>query len=173
MSEHFITKDSGEREEFRTGAKRDVREGKGRYDLISTFGLKRLALLYERGCIKYGPNNWTKGMPFMRVLDSLLRHANQYLQGEPIEDHLAAIAWNAFALIHYEEMIKLGLLPKELDDRPCYKVKSNDSILKAVQQAWEDAKQYHQPMTLDDLQRLSQIKREEDHLDEGECSVEY
>ena len=31
----YITKDSGSREECFTGAVRDVREGKGRFDLIS------------------------------------------------------------------------------------------------------------------------------------------
>lgn len=36
--------DSGERQEFDTGAVRDIQEGKGRYDLIPPEPLMRLAL---------------------------------------------------------------------------------------------------------------------------------
>ena len=36
------------------------------------------------------------------------------------EDHMSAVAWNAFGLIHTQEMIKRGLLPKEFDDLPNY-----------------------------------------------------
>jgi len=109
-------KDSGTREEFATGSKRDSRKGKGRYDLISPFGLKRLAIHYENGADKYGSHNWTKGQPICRYLDSALRHGFCYLSGMRDEDHLAAMAWNAFAAIHTEECIQLGVLPPELDD---------------------------------------------------------
>jgi len=113
-------KDSGKREGFVTGAVRDIRVEKGRYDLISPIALRRLAIHYERGARKYADRNWEKGINMSRTMDSLLRHANQYREGDRSEDHLAAIAWNAFALIHYEEMIQRGLLPKELADIPSY-----------------------------------------------------
>lgn len=51
--EGFAMKDSGKREDFGTGAVRDSREGKGRYDLISPIALKRLAVVYEKGANKY------------------------------------------------------------------------------------------------------------------------
>jgi hypothetical protein len=44
----------------------------------------------------------------------------KYQQGKRDEDHLAAIMFNAMALIHYEEMIERGLLPAELNDMPNY-----------------------------------------------------
>lgn len=118
MAEEYQLHDSGERETFQTGAVRDTRTGKGRYDLIPAKPLHRLAILYQKGSEKYADRNWEKGMGFTRVIDSLSRHLNYYKMGMRDEDHLAAIAWNAFALMFYEEQIKLGKLPQELDDIP-------------------------------------------------------
>ena len=42
MVKEFELKDSGKREEFTTGSRRDTREGKGRYDLISPIALTRV-----------------------------------------------------------------------------------------------------------------------------------
>jgi hypothetical protein len=39
----YTTKDSGKREEYKSGMRRDTQEGKPRYDLIPTWFLKRLA----------------------------------------------------------------------------------------------------------------------------------
>lgn len=117
MSE-FVTKDSGARQEFDTGAVRDIQEGKGRFDLIPTLPIRRLAQLYERGAIKYGDNNWQKGIPLMRYIDSLERHVNSLKAGEPTEDHAIAIVWNAFGYIWTLNEIQHGRLPAELDNRP-------------------------------------------------------
>lgn len=103
MVKNFLTKDSGCREEFDTGSRRDTREGKGRYDLITPVGLRRLAELYERGAVKYGDRNWEKGQPISRFLDSMIRHTFNYLEGENSEDHLAAVVWNAMSIMHMEE----------------------------------------------------------------------
>jgi len=51
-------------------------------------------------------------------LDSGLRHACKYLQGERDEDHLIAAAWNLMCAADTEERIAAGLLPKELNDVP-------------------------------------------------------
>lgn len=99
----YITKDSGEREEFSSGAKRDTQEGKPRYDLIPVAPLKRLAELYARGLEKYGENNWTKGMPVSRYVASAMRHLEQARSGDKTEDHWAAVIWNVMAVMHFEE----------------------------------------------------------------------
>lgn len=112
----YITKDSGQREDFATGARRDTQEGKPRYDLIPVEALKRLALLYARGAEKYGESNWQKGIPYSRVLASLLRHVYAWVEGDDTEDHLAAVAWNAFALMAYESRVRRGELPSDLAD---------------------------------------------------------
>ncbi len=113
---YFVTKDSGAREEFSTGAKRDIQDDKTRWDLVPLPPLKRLADLYQRGAAKYGLGNFERGMPFSRVYASLLRHLFEWRQGHRDEDTLAGVAWNAFALMLYEEKIRLGELPRELDD---------------------------------------------------------
>lgn len=118
MPEFNTVKDSGTREQFDTGSRRDTRKGKGRYDLISPIALKRLAKHYENGAEKYGDRNWEKGQPLMRYLDSAIRHIVNLIEGLEDEDHAAAAAWNVFAYIHTQEMILKGRLPKDLDDRP-------------------------------------------------------
>jgi hypothetical protein len=116
----WVTKDSGKREEYGSGARRDVRSGKGRYDLLSPMAIRRIAGVYERGAEKYGDRNYEKGMPLSRFLDSALRHLLQYIEGKQDEDHAAQAAWNILSLIHTEEMINRGILPKELNDLPSY-----------------------------------------------------
>jgi hypothetical protein len=108
--------DSGQRRETVTGAVRDRQQGKGRYDLITPIGLRRLALHYENGARKYKDRNWEKGMPLSWFLDSAIRHMFDYLAGDRSEDHLAAVAWNALGFIHIEQLIRDNKLPKELDD---------------------------------------------------------
>jgi hypothetical protein len=111
----FITKDSGKNEVFESGAKRDSRDGKGRYDLIPPTALRRLAGVYERGAVKYGDRNWEKGQPFSRLCDSALRHINEYREGWRDEDHLAQAFWNIAALLHFDEV------RPDLNDLPMYK----------------------------------------------------
>jgi hypothetical protein len=111
-------KDSGKRREFSTGSVRDVREGKGRYDLIPPYSLQRLAKHYENGANKYGDRNWEKGQPLASYVDSLIRHGQDYLAGDRSEDHLAAVAWNAFAAMWTEEMIRLQKFPQSFNDMP-------------------------------------------------------
>jgi hypothetical protein len=106
----FTTKDSGKREEFSTGSKRDTQDGKTRYDLIPVSSLTRLADLYARGADKYGDWNWAKGQPYSRVYASLLRHIYAWRAGERTEDHLSAVAWACMALMYFEDN------KSELDD---------------------------------------------------------
>jgi len=113
-----VVKDSGRRQEFTTGSQRDTRDGKGRFDLIPPESLRRLALVFERGAVKYGDRNWEKGQPLQRYIDSALRHLNSFQAGDREEDHLAQAAWNCFAYIATEERIRRGQLPAELDDTP-------------------------------------------------------
>jgi hypothetical protein len=112
----FITKDSGQREPFATGAVRDTQTGKPRFDLVPIAALEREADLFGRGAEKYGEGNWEKGMPFSRVYASLFRHLVAWRKGDRTEDHLAAVRVNAAFIMAYEEAIAAGRLPPELDD---------------------------------------------------------
>lgn len=112
----FALKDSGQREDFATGSRRDTQDGKPRYDLVSRHALRREADLMAKGAVKYGDRNWEKGQPFARTFASLLRHAYAYADGDRVEDHLAAVRFNAGALIHFEVEIAAGRLPADLND---------------------------------------------------------
>jgi hypothetical protein len=98
MSE-FITKDSGKRETFKSGMKRDTQDDKPRYDLIWRPGLKRLAELMARGSKKYGPRNWEKATTaeeLERFRASANRHFEAWFQGDTDEDHMAGCIFNLF-----------------------------------------------------------------------------
>lgn len=105
---------------FSTGSVRDSREGKGRYDLISPFAMRRLARRCEEGAKKYGDRNWEKGQNLSAIIDSTQRHIDQIKMGDTSEDHPGAAFWGLMAFIHTQEMIDADVLPKELDDLPKY-----------------------------------------------------
>jgi hypothetical protein len=103
-------KDSGQREHFPSGMVRDIRTGKGRYDLISPYAKRRLAKIMEKGCAKYGERNWEQGAPADRFLDSCLRHLAQWQMGMTDEDHLGQAFWNLHCIVHFDE-IEYGQTP--------------------------------------------------------------
>jgi len=115
--------DSGARETFATGSVRDTAADKPRPDLISPFAEARLGEWLRKGAAKYAERNWEKGQPFTRVVASLRRHLMAYQMGRTDEDHMAACMCNAMFLLHYEEMVARGVLPKELNDMPQYEAK--------------------------------------------------
>jgi len=118
----YITKDSGHRQKFKTGAVRDIQQGKGRFDLLPATAIKMVADVFERGAVKYGDRNWEKGIPLSRYLDSALRHTFQVLQGLDDEDHAAQAAWNLLCFVETRERIRQGRLNKNLNDVPNYKI---------------------------------------------------
>ena len=127
-----ILKDSGERRVFETGAVRDRAVGKGRFDLLSSQMLMRLARHYEAGSIKYSDRNWENGMPFSVYVDAAMRHLVKYIAGWNDEDHLAAAIWNLAALMFQEEK------NPGLDDLPDRKREAVD-MFKWVIRRSEDA----------------------------------
>ena len=127
-----VLKDSGERRQFETGAVRDRAVGKGRFDLLSTQMLMRLARHYEAGSIKYSDRNWENGMPFSVYVDAAMRHLVKYIAGWNDEDHLAAAIWNLAALVFQEEK------NPGLDDLPERKREAVD-VFRWVMRRSEDA----------------------------------
>lgn len=103
----YVTLDSGQREEYDSGMRRDVEEGKPRFDLIFPEGvpykdqlLTRFAELLARGAEKYGENNWQLAnslVEYRRFKRSGLRHMLQWMAGEIDEDHAAAVLFNIMA----------------------------------------------------------------------------
>ena len=93
----FKTKDSGKRVNFPSGMRRDIDDGKPRYDLVWLPMLKRWAELMARGAVKYGENNWQRAnseIELRRFKASAFRHFVQWMNDEVDEDHAAAIFFN-------------------------------------------------------------------------------
>ena len=103
----FTTKDSGKREDYASGMRRDTQDGKACFHLIVADGvpygdqmLTRFAELMDRGQVKYGERNWEKANSreeMERFKASGFRHLMQWLCGETDEDHAAAVLFNIVA----------------------------------------------------------------------------
>lgn len=107
VTEPFVTKDSGKREEYASGMRRDTQDGKARHDLLYAEGvpykgqfLTRVAELLDRGAEKYGARNWEKATgddEMARFKASAARHLAQWMAGDIDEDHAAAVVFNLMA----------------------------------------------------------------------------
>lgn len=53
-----------------------------------------LAVHFEEGAKKYSDNNWKKGIPVERYLDSAVRHYCKFKRGDTDERHDRAFLWN-------------------------------------------------------------------------------
>jgi hypothetical protein len=111
-------KPPGEMKVFKSGAKRETKDGKGRPDLISPIMLHRLAVLMEEGGVVHGDRSWESGMPLSGLLSSASRHLNQTIDGCEDEDHPIQAIWNLMAYVHTLHRVRAGSLPVELDDMP-------------------------------------------------------
>lgn len=111
-----MIKDSGDRTEFETGAKRDMHAGKGRMDLLPWYGIMEVSKHCEEDALKYGEHNVDKGIPLHSLLDSASRHLAKYMVGMDDEDHLRVACWNLLWALNQRET------HPELDDRFAVKV---------------------------------------------------
>jgi hypothetical protein len=99
---------------FVTGAIRDSQEGKEDYiETISWTAFKRYAQYMTGKKKKYGAGNFKKGIPVESYEQSLVRHLQKYLSNkyeegdtEKEEDHLSAMLFNVFGIMHEEERKK-------------------------------------------------------------------
>ena len=114
-----MIKDSGDRTEFETGAKRDMHAGKGRMDLLPWYGIMEVSKHCEEGALKYGEHNVDKGIPLHSLLDSASRHLAKYMVGMDDEDHLRAACWNLLWALNQR------VTHPELDDRFAFKFTAN------------------------------------------------
>jgi len=96
--------------QFSSGAIRDSEDDKEDYiETISWTAFKRYAQYMTRCKKKYGAGNFKKGIPTESYERSLVRHLQKYLvnkyekgQEEPDVDHLSAIIFNCFGIMHEE-----------------------------------------------------------------------
>ncbi len=88
---------------FESGAVRSTDADGVRFDLISPLAMHALAETYAEGAIKYGDNNWKKGIPKSDLINHALRHLFLYMAGDNSEPHLPHAMWNIATLIHFEK----------------------------------------------------------------------
>lgn len=97
----YVVKDSGVRQEYASGMRRDTQEGKTNY-LLALDGpmFERYATHMTKGAAKYGARNWqlaNSEEELERFRTSALRHMMQWLAGDRDEDHAAAVWFNVNA----------------------------------------------------------------------------
>lgn len=96
--------------QFATGAVRDSQEGKEDYiETISWSAFKRYSQYMTGKKKRYGQGNFKKGIPIESYEQSMVRHLQKYLENkyedgecEKEEDHLSAIVFNVFGIMHEE-----------------------------------------------------------------------
>jgi hypothetical protein len=94
----YAVKDSGKREQYKSGMVRDVTEGKTDYALVLDGPMfERWASHLTKGAVKYEKRNWMKAegsAEYERFRESAFRHFLQWYRGETDEDHAAAVLFN-------------------------------------------------------------------------------
>jgi hypothetical protein len=61
--------------------------------------LLEVSVHFEEGAKKYGENNWQKGIPVRRYIDSAVRHYLMWLRGDTDEPHDRAVCWNLMCAV--------------------------------------------------------------------------
>jgi len=119
MKKKFITKDSGKRQDYESGMRRDTQDGKPNFALLLTdmpydeMPITRWAALMTRGAEKYGKRNWQLACSIEeldRFRESAFRHFIQWMANEDDEDHMAAVMFN----LNAAEFVKFKMKEKPL-----------------------------------------------------------
>jgi len=96
---------------FTTGAVRDSDDKKEDYiETISWTAFRRYAQYMTSKKSRYGQGNFKKGIPIESYEQSLVRHLQKYLANkyeggvdEKEDDHLSAMVFNIFGIMHEQE----------------------------------------------------------------------
>lgn len=98
---------------FSTGAVRGTNINKEDYiECVSWLAMKRYAEYMTRKAAVYGRGNWRRGIPIESYMESFMRHAQKFIVEwqhgicEEKDDHLSAIIFNIFGIMHELELYK-------------------------------------------------------------------
>ena len=61
--------------------------------------LLEVSVHFEEGAKKYDVDNWKKGIPVRRYIDSAIRHYLKWLRGDQDEPHDRAVCWNLMCAV--------------------------------------------------------------------------
>lgn len=107
-----IIKDSGQREEYSSGMRRDLQNDKPRYDLCYLPLFTDWAWQMGEGAKKYGERNWEKSNSveeLNRFKASAFRHFMQFMNGEEDEMHHAAVLFNIGAIQYLKDKLNIDI----------------------------------------------------------------
>lgn len=104
------------------------------YVLSAPKSLEGLARVYEFGAKKYARDNWKRGLSYMTLIASLMRHLLKFISGENLDEesklpHVSHILWNA------QILSEMYYTRKDMDDRDGFHKAENPYI--PVPPPWE------------------------------------
>lgn len=107
-----------------------VEGGDGFPDLATA--LLEVSKHFDEGALKYGENNWQKGIPESSYIDSAVRHYLKWLRMDDDEQHDRAFVWNIMCLIWTHEHItnKQSVTDERCVETSCYY--NNDCIAACI-----------------------------------------
>lgn len=113
LVEQCKTKNTRMEQENKTEARKNDRlDDKLRWELLPLEDVEDIVRVYTAGAKKYGPDQW-QNLPdgIRRYKAALLRHLVEFDKGNEIDKetgchHLAAVAWNAIAMLHISKQQK-------------------------------------------------------------------
>ena len=101
-----------EQENKTEARKNDRLDDKLMWELLPLEDVEDIVRVYTAGAKKYGPDKW-QNLPdgIRRYKAALLRHLVEFDKGNEIDEetgchHLAAVAWNAIAMLHISKQQK-------------------------------------------------------------------
>ena len=91
-------------------------DGKIPCELLSPIALLGTAEVLKFGSKKYAPNNWRKGLAWMRIMGALFRHSFAFMMGEDLdpETKLPHVDHMGCEIMFLQELYRTR---KDLDDR--------------------------------------------------------
>lgn len=104
--------------------------------------LLEVAKHFEDGAVKYGDNNWMKGIPVHCYIDSAVRHYLKYCRNDHDEPHERAFIWNLLCCIwtveHKPHLLDIGELdlPDDIVEDEC------DTVPMLTEKRFEEIEQF-------------------------------
>lgn len=89
--------------------KDDRKDKKPMWELLPLEDIENIVEVYTAGARKYGPDRWQNlENGYQRYKAAMLRHLVEYEKGNRIDPdtgcmHLAQVAWNAIAMLHFDK----------------------------------------------------------------------
>ena len=91
--------------------------GQGRFDLMPPGTERRVAQIFERDALQFGPRDWESGTVPLSEFLNIARHALTRLhEGDKSEDWPARTVWAMLCLMHTQAMIASGRFSAQLAD---------------------------------------------------------